>query len=62
MLNSHTTATSKHWKLGDHVTLATPGSASVTTTISGIYRDVLAAVWPAARAARTKPLEAIAKA
>ena len=39
MLISRTTATDKHWKLGDHVTLATPGGASVSTTISGVYKD-----------------------
>ncbi|HEY7046992.1 MAG TPA: FtsX-like permease family protein [Jatrophihabitantaceae bacterium] len=36
---SQTTAKDKHWKLGDHVTLATPGGASVTETITGIYDD-----------------------
>jgi putative ABC transport system permease protein len=36
---SQTKAKDKHWKLGDHVTMATPGGASVTTTITGIYKD-----------------------
>jgi putative ABC transport system permease protein len=39
MLISQTTANNKHWELGDHVTLATPGGASATTTITGIYKD-----------------------
>jgi putative ABC transport system permease protein len=36
---SRTTAKDKHWNLGDHVRLATPGGASVTTTITGVYDD-----------------------
>ncbi|HEY3715895.1 MAG TPA: FtsX-like permease family protein [Jatrophihabitantaceae bacterium] len=36
---SQTKAKDEHWKLGDHVTMATPGGASVTTTITGIYKD-----------------------
>jgi putative ABC transport system permease protein len=36
---SRTTAKDKHWNLGDHVRLATPGGASVTTTITGVYTD-----------------------
>ncbi len=39
MLVSNTTAQNKHWKLGDRVTLATPGGASVHETITGIYKD-----------------------
>ena len=39
MLVSNTTAQDKHWKLGDRVTLATPGGASVNETITGIYKD-----------------------
>ncbi len=39
MLVSDSTAKSKHWKLGDHVTMATPGGATVTETITGIYAD-----------------------
>ena len=36
---SRTTAANKHWNLGDHIRLATPGGASVTTTITGVYDD-----------------------
>jgi putative ABC transport system permease protein len=36
---SRTAAKDKHWDLGDHVRLATPGGASVTTTITGVYDD-----------------------
>lgn len=36
---SRTTAADKHWNLGDHVRLVTPGGASVTTTITGVYDD-----------------------
>jgi putative ABC transport system permease protein len=36
---SQTTAKNKHWSLGDHVRLATPGGSSVTTTITAVYDD-----------------------
>lgn len=39
MLVSHSKAKDKHWHVGDHVTMTTPGGASVTETISGIYKD-----------------------
>ena len=39
MLVSNSTAQDKHWKLGDRVTLATPGGATVSETITGIYND-----------------------
>lgn len=36
---AQSTAESKHWKLGDQVTLTTPGGASVTTTVTGIFAN-----------------------
>ncbi|WP_076476226.1 ABC transporter permease [Williamsia sterculiae] len=49
--------TLKYWGLGSPVL---PGTLIVVTLIGAGVVGVLAALWPAVRAARTKPLEAIA--